>query len=235
MTASHTKFDFFGLFVVLVVIVGMLGVLLPALQRDKRVNNALSDGQMLKQVHLATSVYVTNKDEVPPSWMYLIHNGTIVSEICISTNNPRREWENLEPTLGRYSVADLYDPDTTIEMLGTEAARVVPDEPWERIGDLLVSREVEAQTSFRADLVACVTLMAERRARGTYTTHLAFADNHVVKIDIGSSDAQTAEYRRIIDADRAARTELGMSDPPDYATLIRSHTAEQHRLAEAGK
>jgi len=48
------------------------------------------------------------------------------------------------------------------------------------------------------------------------------ADNTGGYLPLGANDREA--YAEIIDRDRTARHELGLSEPPDYAVLIRAHT-----------
>jgi len=212
-----------------------IGMLLPALQRSSGGTRALRDGAQLKQAHLGMATHFNEYGSIAPSWAIMIYNGYIVPDICFSVYSPRNIRPADEITLGSYSVNDLYDPSTTLEEITTEAFLTVPNEPWERIGDLLLSREVEAVDSFNSEIVAGVMLVAGKKDTDAIATNFVFADNHVALIPINEAGSERPAYLAMIEADRRARESRGMSEPPDYAALIRAHTAEQHRLAKAGK
>ena len=235
MHTARSQFDYLAIFIAIVAIVTIVGVIWPVLSRPSHGHRGLRDGTMLKQAHLGMTAYYTRKGRVAPSWMLMIHNGYIVPELCFSYYTPRDLRPSDMLSLGSYSVEDIYDPATTAEELEAEAVRVIREEPWERLGDLYLSREAAAADSFEPDLVAGVMLYASDRHPDGTAAYFVFSDNHVSLVPLPKSGENNSEYLTVLDADRRIRHSLGLSDPPDYAALIRAHTAEQHRLANAGK
>jgi len=53
------------------------------------------------------------------------------------------------------------------------------------------------------------------------------SDGSTRAVFVGGGDAEPARYRMMVQDDRVVRAELGLSDPPDYAAIIREYVDAQ--------
>ncbi len=235
MPKAHKRLPGWGCLCSLFFLIAFAVIIIPALLRPLPSARSLRDGTSLKYAHLAMTTYYREHGGTAPSWLLTIHHGYLVPELFYSSYSPRAPLPFHELTLGSFTIDDLFDPDTTVEELIEEANRIVPHEPWEQLGDLLLSREIEAVNSSDSRIVAGVMLIAAKKNHKQRVTEFVFADNRLERIPILSPGSENPKYVALRDADRIARKSLGMSQPPDYAALIIAHTAEQQRLADEGK
>jgi len=105
---------------------------------------------------------------------------------------------------------------------------------WDQLGRFMVSREIAAHESWRSDVIVGYQLGDYGVMSGDlfggdpnrpFSTNLLFADNHVSLHRV--NDRWGNDFAEAVEADRLARQELGLSEPPEYERVIREFMAKQ--------
>ena len=194
-----------------------------------RINRALPDVQRIRHHHVAAGAYLVDHGSVAASWLVLNAMGYLVPEMYYSSssNSGHFNWRE-ELAIGDYGVEQIWQQGVTLVELEDEIAKDPPAGVWERMGEIVMSREEAAYTSGRSDLVAGYLLYAGERfdVRGDGKSAFVFADGSARYVRVLPKSQQ---YEGLVAADRAARKELGLSEPPDYAAVIQEYVEKQKK------
>jgi len=174
--------------------------------------------------------YLSNHNRVPPTWMSLVREHYVVPQTLISVSNPRRNAYE-EIGLGPHTAVAVLDGRVSEEELIAAARKYGVTGSWEQLGDVYLSRESNALNSCRDGLVVGLFLVASRSKEHRLAVRVAFANGFVESIPLSRGEPRSTEYLAMVERDRAERAELDLSPPPNYASLILEHMAEQERLA----
>ena len=203
----------FGKIILIALSLLLVGALLPVGQRP-RASNVLRDGTQLKQVHLAALSYLDRpgNDEVPATWRVLLDKGMLMPEILVASRRGRLDPARLAAIV---DAQDVFDDSQSSH--------------WEQLGDIALSREPGVFQNMRTDLVAGFFLVHSRESRWGAPPYLnvVFADDHVTAYPFRLKGEQTPEFLAMVRADREHREALGLSEPPDYALLVREYHVEK--------
>jgi len=197
-------------------------------------------------------------DSLPPTWklLFVVTPGTYASiDYSRSSNNPRpytKLYSDIK--IAQYGAEDFYDYDheqktrqaKKYDLIVASAEMIPAIGLWEKIGDILISREPEIyleqsyddyKEKWRAKTISAVMLHTGEHcnSRESSVAAFAFADQTARYIPVNGVGDQSPEYLELIEKDRDARERKGLSPPPDYAALIFEHMAEQERLAARGE
>lgn len=206
-----------------------LGVGLPAYLRARCGAQGLLSQTVLK--NLCGTVYeeIDITGTLPPrlALVFVQHGPLPIDEYepCL----PR-----VETRIGPFELAKVYQGEQPFHDFKEYAEKHPAEGEWEQIGRFMISREIAAYKTFRPDVIIGFQL----GDYGMMKDGLSGGDpNRRISVGIASAAMHTGSYviggewdddfEEIIDADRLAREELGLSEPPEYERVIRNFMAEQ--------
>jgi len=187
----------------------MTAILYP-LYAPHRPSSAAIDGRRLYQLHMGVLTYFneSGSENSPGSWWTLIEQG-LVPEDCLVSARVRS---------GRASrlIDEARQQASATQAGGSE---------WEALGQIMLSREIEAFEDFPSGVIVGHFLYPsfETQAGMPIRVLFLFADMSVQVVPVQLLGRQPDAYDRLIAIDRDTRQELGLNEPPDYAAVIREY------------
>ena len=201
-------------------------------------------GNVVKGMHNSL-VLIEGEESFEPSWiLYWLKREELSRSFKLSDLFPQREISEADSAsmirIGPYSASDYLSGLVSAEELRTVARERIGDAPWETLGDVVISRDVipmllsddgDVRESVAADsLVACFSVRPYTEGGlfvdKTYAL-IGLWDGSVRRIHISSNGRFTEQYKEFLAADHRARAALGLSEPPDYASLIHEYSEAQ--------
>jgi len=191
----------------------LVGIFLPANQNGPP-GPVLRDQSQLDAVHLTAMMYLDTPEAsgVPDSWRMMIDRGMLLPEDFVSTNRDPAPASTMLDSIRQGTEADPFS-----------------NEAWEQIGDIMLSREPAAFSGYRRDLITGFFLYPSWGAswRRPALVNFVFGDNRVQSLPVRLDGKQSSEYLDVIAADRRVRAAAGLSEPLDYAAVIREYMESQ--------
>jgi len=223
---------FGALVIALFLISSILFIGIPALQRSRCGTWTMPVYRWFDDAGMQVSAWLADHDEMPPRLDTLLAPG--LARLVLSDQIAGEPEDYRVGSLNLYDA--VYSEGTVDErewLENTESLEPAGGD-WERVGPALMSRELSAWQSDHEDVIVlavlgmrrCGAFGGSRLPKAIALFETASDESRPAGLDLDDRWGRT-RFDEMVAADRAARAELGLSEPPDYAAVIREYVEAQ--------